>query len=51
MFFGWIFLLLYKRILIYITKPSILIRTVNPQVPNVKDCRDTFGYKWKCAFS
>jgi hypothetical protein len=46
--FGWIPLLLYKRILNYVIKPSFLIRTLNPQVPNVKDCRDTFGYKLKC---
>jgi hypothetical protein len=46
--FGWIPLLLYKRILNYVIKPSFLIRNVNPQVPNIEDCIDTFGYKWKC---
>jgi hypothetical protein len=51
MIFGWLFLPLYERNLNYITNQSFLIRTYNSQVPNDKDWRDTFVYKWKCAFS
>jgi hypothetical protein len=49
--FGWRPLLLHEQILNNITNRSFLIRTFNSQVPNDKDCRDTFGYKWKFPYS
>jgi hypothetical protein len=37
MFIGWIpYIYIYKPILNYITKPSLLIRTVNHQRPNLR---------------
>jgi hypothetical protein len=43
---------LYGRVAFnYITNRTSIIRTFNSQVRNVKDCRDSFGYKRSCAYT